>query len=153
MDLGEAIKAMKHGMRVKRSGWNNTEQYVEMQSPDENSKMTDLYAYITTQTGARVPWVASQADLFAEDWLWRAGTTTSWLDRSIPQDTEVDEDEAEPMTLAFIAAKPAIVFQGNTYLIPQEGKLALVIDHQGVTVEAVTIEHGIVTNITITRGP
>ena len=54
--------------KMARAGWNGKNQYIQMQAPDENSKMTTPYMYITTTNGDVVPWVPSQGDLFAMDW-------------------------------------------------------------------------------------
>lgn len=67
-DFGFALTALKNGLRVTRHGWNGKSQYLELQVPDENSKMTLPYIYITTVQGDQVPWLASQTDMLAEDW-------------------------------------------------------------------------------------
>lgn len=77
-DFGGAIKALKAGKRVAREGWNGKGIFIEIQRPDENSKMTHPYIYIDT-TGLitnneyapknRVPWLASQTDMLSEDWV------------------------------------------------------------------------------------
>jgi len=69
MNIGDAIAAMRHGSKVTREGWNGPGQYLEMQTPDEHSKMTLPYIYITTVQGDLVPWLASQTDLLANDWM------------------------------------------------------------------------------------
>lgn len=76
-DFGEALKALKNGKAVARKGWNGKGIYIELQRPDEHSKMTLPYIYIVT-TGLQsdnkaaprgvVPWLASQTDMLAEDW-------------------------------------------------------------------------------------
>lgn len=68
MGIGEALDAMRAGRKVTRVGWNGPRQYVQLQNPDANSKMTLPYLYITTVLGNLVPWVASQTDLLAYDW-------------------------------------------------------------------------------------
>jgi hypothetical protein len=68
MKIGSAIEAMRDGERVARSGWNGANQFLELQVPDEHSKMTLPYIFITTVTGDRVPWLASQTDILATDW-------------------------------------------------------------------------------------
>ena len=68
MNIGQAIQAMKSGRQVAREGWNGKGQRLELQRPDEHSKMTLPYIFITTVQGDRVPWLASQTDLLAEDW-------------------------------------------------------------------------------------
>ena len=66
--IGWAIKQMQNGDRVTRQGWNGPDQYLELQIPDENSKMTLPYIYIKTVQGDLVPWLASQTDILATDW-------------------------------------------------------------------------------------
>lgn len=66
--FGEAIKRLKEGINVHRQGWNGKGQYLGLQTPDSLSKMTLPYIYITTVQGDRVPWLASQTDMLAEDW-------------------------------------------------------------------------------------
>ena len=66
--IGWAIKQLQNGYRVARTGWNGPGQYLELQVPDEHSKMTLPYIYITTVQGDLVPWLASQTDILAADW-------------------------------------------------------------------------------------
>jgi hypothetical protein len=74
MDFGNALVALKEGKPVFRTGWNGKGLWLELQRPDENSKMTLPYVYINypadaqNTPNARVPWLASQTDLLAEDW-------------------------------------------------------------------------------------
>ena len=77
MNFGEALEALKDGKRVTRKGWNGRGIFIELQRPDENSKMTSPYIYINTtglQTDNKnapkslVPWLASQTDVLWEDW-------------------------------------------------------------------------------------
>ena len=77
LTFGMAIEEMRAGRRVWREGWNGKGIFLEMQAPDENSKMTTSYVYIDTtglQTDnpaapkCRVPWAPSQTDMFATDW-------------------------------------------------------------------------------------
>lgn len=77
MNFGQAIEVLKQGRKVRRSGWNGKGIFIELQVPDENSKMTHPYISIDT-TGLqtdnphapknRVPWLASQTDMLSEDW-------------------------------------------------------------------------------------
>lgn len=67
-DFGEALKRLKDGRAVTRAGWNGPGQLLILQRPDEHSKMTLPYIYITTVQGNRVPWLASQTDMLADDW-------------------------------------------------------------------------------------
>lgn len=77
MNFGLAIEALKMGIAVARKGWNGKGIYLELQEPDEHSKMTLPYIYIVTNglitdnphaPKGRVPWLASQTDMLADDW-------------------------------------------------------------------------------------
>ena len=68
MGIGEAVELMREGNTVTRLGWNGPDQRLEMQVPDEHSKMTLPYIYIRTVQGDLVPWLCSQTDLLATDW-------------------------------------------------------------------------------------
>lgn len=67
--FSEALTWLKNGYRVAREGWNGKGQWVALQLPDENSKMTKPYFYINAVDGSKVPWLASQTDLLANDWM------------------------------------------------------------------------------------
>ena len=66
--IGGVIDHLREGGSAKRSGWNGKDQFISLQAPDSNSKMTLPYIYITTQDGALIPWLASQSDILADDW-------------------------------------------------------------------------------------
>lgn len=70
-DLGisDAINAMKQGHKVARKGWNDKGMWLALQVPDTNSKMSLPYVYMKTVDDKLVPWLCSQTDLLAEDWL------------------------------------------------------------------------------------
>ena len=68
MDFSNALKGIKAGHRVARSGWNGKNMWLELQVPDEGSKMTLPYIYMSTAQGDLVPWLASQTDILATDW-------------------------------------------------------------------------------------
>lgn len=69
MRIGEAIDHLMGRGTVTREGWNGANQFLTLQRPDSNSKMTLPYIYITTVHGDLVPWVASQTDILADDWV------------------------------------------------------------------------------------
>lgn len=69
MKIGEALEALKDGRKVARTGWNGKGMHLELQVPDAHSKMTEPYVYITRVNGFLVPWLCSQIDLLAEDWV------------------------------------------------------------------------------------
>lgn len=66
--FGYALGYLEGGHYLRRMGWNGKEQWIVLQRPDANSKMTAPYIYIETLSGVRVPWLASQTDLLAKDW-------------------------------------------------------------------------------------
>lgn len=74
LPFGLALEALKRGIKVSRKGWNGKGMWLEMQVPDAHSKMTLPYLYLNYPTdaqntpGARVPWLASQTDMLADDW-------------------------------------------------------------------------------------
>jgi hypothetical protein len=68
MEFSTALAALKNGDKLTRTGWNGVGLFVELQRPDEHSKMSTPYLFITNAQGGRVPWVPSQTDLMAEDW-------------------------------------------------------------------------------------
>lgn len=68
MDFGYALAQAKRGARITREGWNGKGMWVELQVPDEHSKMRRPYLYMSPIDGQLVPWVASQTDILANDW-------------------------------------------------------------------------------------
>jgi Protein of unknown function (DUF2829) len=75
MNFGWALNELKSGGIVCRRGWNGKGMWLRLQVPDEHSKMTLPYIYIEYPAtsaaypgGSRVPWLASQTDMLAEDW-------------------------------------------------------------------------------------
>jgi hypothetical protein len=66
--IGWAVKELGDGGRVRRSGWNGKGMWLELQRPDDNSKMTLPYVFMSTAQGDLVPWLCSQSDLLASDW-------------------------------------------------------------------------------------
>jgi hypothetical protein len=70
-----ALEMLKNGDKVARTGWNGKGMWLELQRPDATSKMTLPYLFLSypenaqNTPGARVPWLASQTDLLAEDWV------------------------------------------------------------------------------------
>ena len=80
MDFGQAIKEVKNGKRIQREGWNGKQQYVELASAisyiNAQGKIVNVehaaignnaLAFVGT-SGVQLGWLASQADMLAEDW-------------------------------------------------------------------------------------
>lgn len=80
MTFGDALEALKHGERVARKGWNGKNQYVELAccvsyvnrdqlAVNVNHKNIGNKALAFCGTsGVQLGWLASQADMLAEDW-------------------------------------------------------------------------------------
>lgn len=79
-NFGEAIKYLKRGFKVARKGWNGKGMYLRYVDPylDNTYKVTEcepidgtLLPYIGMKTAQNgfVPWLASQTDMLAEDWV------------------------------------------------------------------------------------
>lgn len=76
MNFSDALNLIKAGHCVRRTGWNGSGMWLELQRPDADSKMTLPYIFLSYPVGskaypegARVPWLASQTDLLADDWI------------------------------------------------------------------------------------
>ena len=68
MTFSKALEELKDGCYLQRAGWNGKNMYIDLQMPNNKSKMTLPYIYMKTAGGNFVPWLASQTDLLAEDW-------------------------------------------------------------------------------------
>lgn len=79
-DFGEAIKYLKRGFKVARKGWNGKSQHIELATHisyiDPKGKIVNVehhdignkaIAFVGT-SGVQMGWLASQADMLAEDW-------------------------------------------------------------------------------------
>lgn len=80
MNFGKAIEEMKSGKKVAREGWNGKKQYIELATnisyknaagdivncEHEAIGNKDI-AFVGT-SGVQMGWLASQADMLAEDW-------------------------------------------------------------------------------------
>lgn len=80
-DFGTAIKYVKLGLKVTRDGWNGKNQYIELASNisyltpegdiincEHESIGNKAIAFVGT-SGIQMGWLASQADMLAEDWM------------------------------------------------------------------------------------
>jgi len=68
LTFGLAIEALKQGQLVARAGWNG--KGMSLRFVSRSVLPPDHLAYIEMKTvdGKRVPWLASQTDVLAEDW-------------------------------------------------------------------------------------
>lgn len=81
MNFGQAIEALKSGVKVAREGWNGKGMFLYHVPAQSYPAVTDVAkatfgeqvpygAYIAMKTAQNnvVPWLASQTDVLAEDW-------------------------------------------------------------------------------------
>ena len=81
MTFGMAIEAARKGKRIARKGWNGKGQYVELATGISYVNPTGeiinashevignrAFAFVGT-SGVQMGWLASQADMLAEDWV------------------------------------------------------------------------------------
>lgn len=89
MDIGSAVRVLKEGGRVGRFGWNGKNMWLSLTpgnmishekfwSPhnrqfayDQPNSEAEVLPYVTMKTADDkiVPWLCSQTDLLAEDWV------------------------------------------------------------------------------------
>lgn len=95
VNFSDALALVKIGHKIARDGWNGKGMYVVFQPgyPDgiainrNTAEATGIkegtvcsfrpYLMMFTAQGDFVPWVASQTDLLATDWITRSGTGTT----------------------------------------------------------------------------
>lgn len=82
MNFGLAIEAAKMGKKIARAGWNGKNQYVELGHDFSYTAPGDIpvrpvqhldidsqaLVFVGTR-GRQVGWLASQADMLADDWM------------------------------------------------------------------------------------
>lgn len=80
LDFGKAIQLLKEGKKLQRKGWNGKNQYIELATNISYKNNEDeiinaeheaignrAIAFVGT-SGVQLGWLASQADMLAEDW-------------------------------------------------------------------------------------
>ncbi|WP_338651286.1 DUF2829 domain-containing protein [Lysinibacillus sp. Y5S-8] len=72
MNFGQAIEALKDGKKVARNGWNGKGMWLKL-IPSGNAMfqgypMQDCIGMKTANNLMQPGWLASQADVLAEDW-------------------------------------------------------------------------------------
>lgn len=81
MTFGIALELLKKGCKVAREGWNGKEQYIQLATSISYKSADDeivnceheaignkAIAFVGT-SGVQMGWLASQADMLAEDWV------------------------------------------------------------------------------------
>ena len=81
MNFGKAIELLKEGKRVTRAGWNGKGQYIELATNisyvnakgevinSEHEAIGNKAIVFVGTSGVQMGWLASQADMLAEDWM------------------------------------------------------------------------------------
>lgn len=79
--FGDAIKYVKRGLKLKRKGWNGKKQYIQLAtgisykdaSGDiincEHDVIGNMAIAFVGTSGVQMGWLASQADMLTEDWV------------------------------------------------------------------------------------
>ena len=79
--FGDAIKYVKRGLKLKRKGWNGKEQYIQLATGIsykdalgdiincEHDAIGNMAIAFVGTSGVQIGWLASQADMLAEDWV------------------------------------------------------------------------------------
>lgn len=65
--FSEALYRLKAGEKVSRTGWNGKGMWIKLSRTDWPHWRPFLF--MKTVDDQHVPWVASQTDLLAEDWI------------------------------------------------------------------------------------
>lgn len=81
MDFGKALELLKKGHKVARKGWNGKKQSIqlatgisyvsadgELVNCEHDAIGNKAIAFVGT-SGVQMGWLASQADMLAEDWV------------------------------------------------------------------------------------
>ncbi len=80
LSFGDALYFVKQGKRIARAGWNGANQFVVYVNPYLNNQFTIIekpgllgtfapYLALRAVNNTLNPWVPSQSDQLAEDWL------------------------------------------------------------------------------------
>ena len=81
MNFGKALEALKEGKKVARKGWNGKKQYIQLatgisyKSADgeivncEHEAIGNMAIAFIGTSGVQMGWLASQADMLADDWV------------------------------------------------------------------------------------
>ena len=83
MNIGNAVEALKRGLRVSRSGWNGKNMYLFLVNgstfevnrppllgifPEGTEVRYNAHVDMKYADGSIGPWLCSQLDLLADDW-------------------------------------------------------------------------------------
>ena len=69
MNFGLALDALKCGEKVQRAGWNGKGMWIALMPAHAPTGMNRAFIFMKAVNNDTVPWVASQTDLLADDWV------------------------------------------------------------------------------------
>ena len=76
MNFSSALAFLKNGNKVAREGWNGKGMFLLLHEPPVAASLLDgkvyenlPYIQMKTADNKLVPWLASQTDILAEDWV------------------------------------------------------------------------------------
>ena len=78
MNFSDALTSMKNRHVVARDGWNGKGQWIALINPSFGISVPEWgtmvqplspFIVIKTADGKAIPWVASQTDILADDWV------------------------------------------------------------------------------------
>lgn len=117
MNFGEAIAVMKAGIPICRAGWNGKGMFLYYVPENAYKATTDIAkgrfgdlvpyrAYIAMKTVDNdvVPWVASQTDILANDWLVAGDIVVSKAE--VPAVGEVLKEAEKAFDATYAQTKP-----------------------------------------------
>ena len=64
--FSDAIHFMEDGEKIRLPKW-SPDVFIAIQKPDEHSKMTAPYFYVTSRFGM-VPWIPTMIEMFSKEW-------------------------------------------------------------------------------------
>ena len=67
MNFGKALEHIENKGTIKLPHW-GSDAFISIQFPDENSKMTHKYMYVTSRYGL-IPWIPTQSELLSNEWI------------------------------------------------------------------------------------
>lgn len=72
MNFGDALMCLKRGDKLARQGWNGKRMWIAIREPADDPEVRDMtvpFIYMKTADDKFVPWLASQTDILADDWV------------------------------------------------------------------------------------
>jgi hypothetical protein len=157
MNFGDALTHLKNGQRVTRAGWNGRGMWLVLvpgstftvqegrplgqAAPELVGRTVEYRPHIDMKTvdGQIVPWIASQSDMLADDWMTVSNLDSPDVTHTVNDEPDVDHAESQPGGLLHDVDPrllSALADLGRTY-----GPLGVAIVAAGLTDPALVIQH------------